>query len=236
LARLAFFATFALSFILPLGADMTAIPRLTYFNFRGLGEPIRLLLADLDVAFEDYQMDFDAWAALKPQMPFGQVPMLEIDGRTLVQSQAILRHLARSHGLDGADEASRIACDIAAEAVRDAQNNLFEHFWAEGSDAPEAAADYEADGLATWLGRLGAWLGEAPFFGGERPLFCDYYALAYLDEVAAFFPAALPPKLAALRRRMTERPGLAAYIASGRQPAAYGFDPIRGLRRAHASV
>jgi hypothetical protein len=29
---------------------------------------------------------------------------------------------------------------------------------------------------------------------------------------------------------MYARPGLAAYAASGRQPKAYGFDPIRNLR------
>jgi len=209
---------------------MTTPPRLTYFNFRGLAEPIRLMLADLGAPFEDHQVDFAGWEALKPKMPFGQMPMFEIDGRRVVQSQAILRHLARAHGLDGADEAERIACDIAAEAVRDAQNRLFDHFWADGSTAPEAVAAFEAGGLADWLDRLEAWLGDRPFFAADRPLFADYYALAYLDEVVAYFPRALPPKLAALRRRMAERPGIAAYVASGRRPAAYGFDPIRGLR------
>jgi hypothetical protein len=29
---------------------------------------------------------------------------------------------------------------------------------------------------------------------------------------------------------MQARPGIAAYIASGRQPAGYGFDPLRGVR------
>jgi hypothetical protein len=29
---------------------------------------------------------------------------------------------------------------------------------------------------------------------------------------------------------MHERPGIAAYIASGRQSASYGFDTIRGIR------
>jgi len=205
-------------------------PRLTYFNFRGLAEPIRLLFADLGLPFEDHQVDFAGWEALKPQMPFGQMPRLEIDGLEIVQSQAILRHLARRHGLEGADEAERIACDIAVEAVRDAQIRLFDHFWAEGSPAPAPAAAYAAEGLAGQLGQLEAWLGERPFFAAGRPLFADYHALAYLDEVAGHFPAALPPKLAALRRRLSERPGIAAYIASGRQPAAYGFDPLRGLR------
>jgi hypothetical protein len=53
-----------------------------------------------------------------------------------------------------------------------------------------------------------------------------------LDEAAGFFPAAVAraPTLAAYRERMYERPRLAAYAASGRQPMTYGFDPIRGMR------
>ena len=53
-----------------------------------------------------------------------------------------------------------------------------------------------------------------------------------LDEAAAFFPEAVErsPRLTAYRRRMYARPGLAAYVASGRQPGTFGFDPIRGIR------
>jgi hypothetical protein len=44
----------------------------------------------------------------------------------------------------------------------------------------------------------------------------------------AAFEAA--PALTGFRARMAARPRLAAYAASGRQPAAYGIDPTRGLR------
>jgi glutathione S-transferase len=44
-----------------------------------------------------------AFSALKAdgRLLFGQVPMLEIDGLELVQSQAIIRYLARKHSLSG---------------------------------------------------------------------------------------------------------------------------------------
>jgi hypothetical protein len=42
--------------------------------------------------------------------------------------------------------------------------------------------------------------------------------------------------LAAYRQRMYARPGLAAYAASGRQPKAYGFDPIRNMRMPAAAA
>jgi glutathione S-transferase len=209
------------------------VPILTYFGFRGLGEPIRLLCEDQGLAYEDHRVGFgEEWEALKPQMPFGQMPRLEDGDVTLVQSQAILRYLARPRGLCGESEAERIRCDISAEAGRDLQQRLWDHFWAPGSDAPEATAKYETEDLPGQLALVERWLGDAPWFGGARPLFADYYVLTVLDEAAAFFPTAVEraPSLAAYRRRMYARPGLAAYAASGRQPQTYGFDPTRGIR------
>jgi len=209
------------------------VPVLTYFGFRGLGEPIRLFFEDQGTAFEDRRVAFGAeWEALKPQMQFRQMPRLEDGDLTLFQHQAILRHLARPRGLCGETEAEAIRCDISAEAGRDLQQRLWDYFWSPGSDAPDATAAYESGELPGQLGLLEAWLGDAPFFGGERLLFADYYVLTVLDEAAAFFPAAVAGagRLAAYRRRMYARPGIAAYAASGRQPTAYGFDPLRGQR------
>jgi glutathione S-transferase len=211
-----------------------SVPVLTYFTFRGLGEPIRLLFEDRGVAYRDHRVGFGPeWDALKPAMRFGQMPRLMVGDLVLFQSQAILRHLARADGLCGETEAERVRCDTSVEAARDTQQALWDHFWSPGSDSHEAMAGFENERLADTLGKLGDWLGDAPWFGGEQLLFCDYYAVTVVDEAAAWWPAAVErePGLAAYRRRMAERPGIAAYIASGRQPETYGFDPIRGMRK-----
>ena len=208
------------------------VPILTYFPFRGLGEPIRLFFEDQGIAFEDRRVGFDEWDAVKPQMQFRQMPRLQDGETTLFQSQAILRYLARPRGLCGEIEGERIRCDISTEAGRDLQQRLWDHFWRPGSNTPEAAAEFETGTLADQLGLVAGWLGDQPYFGGQRLLFADYYVLTVLDEAAAFFPSAMAraAPLAAYRRRMYARPGLAAYASSGRQPKAYGFDPIRNLR------
>jgi glutathione S-transferase len=171
-------------------------------------------------------------------MQFRQMPRLQDGQTTLFQSQAILRYLARPRGLCGETEAERIRCDISAEAGRDLQQRLWDHFWWPGSNTAEAAAEFERGTLADQLGLVADWLGDAPYFGGARLLFADYYVLTVLDEAAAFFPSAMAraAPLAAYRERMYARPTLAAYAASGRQPKAYGFDPVRNMRTPAAAA
>ena len=205
---------------------------LTYFTFRGLGEPIRLMLEDLGVPYEDKRVGGAEWDALKPHMQFRQVPRLQEEARTLFQCQAILRYLARPRGLCGENEDERVRNDISVEAARDLQQRLWDHFWSPGSDAVEASEAFEKGTLSDQLQLIAAWLGRAPYFGGERALLADYYALTVLDEAAAFFPQSFErtSTLARYRTRMYARPRLAAYAASGRQSNGYGFDPIRGIR------
>ncbi|CAH2044173.1 unnamed protein product, partial [Iphiclides podalirius] len=76
---------------------------LTYFNVKGLGEGIRMLLAYGGQEFEDIRVTKDDWPALKPKTPFGQLPVLEIDGKQYAQCVAICRYLGRKYGLAGAD-------------------------------------------------------------------------------------------------------------------------------------
>lgn len=91
--------------------------KLYYFDIKGMGEPIRLTLAQAGVPFEDVRILPEQWPDIKPsqkasknrqprsnhlcisEMPFGQLPVLEMpDGFMLTQSAAILRYLGAAHG------------------------------------------------------------------------------------------------------------------------------------------
>ncbi|XP_050347838.1 glutathione S-transferase 2-like isoform X2 [Nymphalis io] len=74
-----------------------------YFQLKAVGESIRLLLAYGDQDFEDCRVAKEDWPALKSSMPFGQMPVLEIDGKKYAQSTAIARYLGRKYGLVGKD-------------------------------------------------------------------------------------------------------------------------------------
>ena len=80
---------------------LQATPKLkmTYFNIKARAEPSRLALHIGGVPFEDVRIPFDAWARIKPTMPYAQVPLLEVDGKPLAQSYAILMFCGRLAGL-----------------------------------------------------------------------------------------------------------------------------------------
>lgn len=52
-------------------------------------------------------------------MPFGQVPVLEVDGKMLAQSNTIARYLAKQHGLAGKDEWEQALADMYGDNIND---------------------------------------------------------------------------------------------------------------------
>lgn len=75
--------------------------KLMYFNFPGKAGAIRMALHYCGLAFEDYRFKDDRsdFAEMKTDgtSPFGQCPMLQVDGAkpALAQSVAILRYVAK---------------------------------------------------------------------------------------------------------------------------------------------
>lgn len=55
------------------------------------------------------------------QLPFGQLPLLQIDGIDIVQSQAAVRYLARRANIDGESSFDKVKCEMIAETVRGAK-------------------------------------------------------------------------------------------------------------------
>jgi glutathione S-transferase len=70
----------------------------------GRAEVIRLLFAQAEIPYDDVRIEKEQWPDLKPKTPFGQLPILEEDGKILSQSQAIATYLAKKFGLNGADD------------------------------------------------------------------------------------------------------------------------------------
>ena len=66
--------------------------KLTYFDIEGIAESVRLALILSGTDFEDDRIQFPEWSALKPTTPFGQLPLMVIDGAPArTQSGGMLR-------------------------------------------------------------------------------------------------------------------------------------------------
>lgn len=92
---------------------------------KGRAEVIRLILAWAGKEYEDFRFSFTKWPEIKPTTPFGQVPVVEIDGQIYAQSFAIGNYFAREFGLYGKsnldalliDQFAHLTGDFAQDAV-----------------------------------------------------------------------------------------------------------------------
>ncbi|KAL6736811.1 hypothetical protein Aduo_007118 [Ancylostoma duodenale] len=103
--------------------------KLTYFPVRGAGECARQIFALAGQEFEDVRLTKEQFAPVKPNMPFGQLPVLEVDGKQLAQSLAICRYLARQFGFAGKTPFDEAVVDSLADQYSDYRVEIKSYFY-----------------------------------------------------------------------------------------------------------
>eukprot|EP00803_Ostreobium_quekettii_P006244 evm.model.scf_131.2 EVM.evm.TU.scf_131.2 scf_131:15187-15813(-) len=98
--------------------------KLIYFDFPGRAEVIRLALFVGGLDFEDVRLTREQFLAEKADLPFGLLPVLEVDGERISQSLAILRYVGRLSGLFPADPLAAFRCDEIVQAFEDLFDKL----------------------------------------------------------------------------------------------------------------
>ena len=99
--------------------------KLSYFDAHGgRGEPARLALSVGGIAYEDNRIPGTEWAKHKPNMPFGSMPTLEVDGQVLTQCNAINRYLGKPADLYPTDPWQAALCDEVMDAIEDADTKI----------------------------------------------------------------------------------------------------------------
>ncbi|KAE9550560.1 hypothetical protein FO519_006218 [Halicephalobus sp. NKZ332] len=93
--------------------------KLYYFDTRGRAEPIRLMLHYCRQEFEDVRFSVSDWDTLKVSMPQETVPILEVNGKKLPQSRAIMRYLGRLFDLTGRNHLERAVADSIVDLLAD---------------------------------------------------------------------------------------------------------------------
>jgi len=151
-------------------------PRVTYFDFAGSrGEEVRLALAIAGVAFDDNRVKSDDLARLKPDLPFGALPVFEVPGHgVFAETNAILRLIGRLHGLHPDDPWEGARHDAVLEACEELRQRVSATSRitdpAEKKAARQALA---ADYIPRWASGIEKQIGAGPFVGGARPAVAD---------------------------------------------------------------
>lgn len=197
-------------------------PRLIYFDAPvSRGEECRLALHLAGVDFEDVRIRSADWPALKEQMPYGALPVLELPGKPpLAHSNAILVLIGRRHGLHPADdfEAARHEGMMEhVEALRAAVTPTLRMADAEKKSAREALV---SGFLPAWAAAAERNIQGTPFFGGHAVQVVDlklYMAVRWfiggkVDHIPATIFAEYP-RLIGVHDAVRDHPGVKAWYA-----------------------
>lgn len=198
-------------------------PRLIYFDFAGSrGEECRIALHLAGVDFEDVRVKSGDWPALKADMPFGAMPVLELPGKApLAHSNAILVFVGRQHRLHPADAFEAARHESLMSAVEELRHTITPVLRITDPELKrQARAALAANELRTWGGQVERQLGDGPFIGGATLQVADlklYMAVRWLTTgIVDHVPTTVfdhCPKLLRLHGAVGEHPSVKAWLA-----------------------
>ncbi|XP_062396420.1 glutathione S-transferase Mu 1-like [Sardina pilchardus] len=202
---------------------------LAYWDIRGLGQPIRLLLEYTGAKYEDKLYpcsEGSCWFdnKFKLGLDFPNLPYLLDGDRKLVQSNAILRYIARKHNLCGETEDEKVRVDILENQAVDFRTNHIKLCY--DTEYEKLKPEYLKK-LPETLKQFSDFLGDRKWFAGDKITFVDFLMYEVLDEHRVFEPKCLD-KFKNLQHFLDHFEGLekiAAYMKSSRYMKTPFFSP-----------
>lgn len=196
--------------------------KLTYFDFDGgRGEPARLALFIGGVPFEDRRIGVKDWPNFRGETPFLAMPLLEVDGKTVTQSNSINRYVGKLTGLYPEDGWQAFACDEIMDACEDISTRIGNTI-SMADDAKKKTREELADGhlpryLVQLQDRLRAAGGE--HFADQRLTVADlkvfnlirWLRSGVLDHIPKDIVDRLAPQLVKHFERVASHPKVAGY-------------------------
>ncbi|EZA51026.1 hypothetical protein DMN91_003166 [Ooceraea biroi] len=191
--------------------------KLTYFPVKALGEPIRFLFSYAGIDFIDDRFDREDWPKLKTTMPFGQVPVLEVDGKKINQSVAICRYLAKQCGLAGKNDWEALEIDVAVDNIHDLRSKIA-LFHYESNEAVKAEKRRMVDEqVPFYLSRLNDQVKKnGGYFVGGALSWADLTFVAILDYLNFMMGKdIIEPydSLKQLKQKVLEIPAIKSWVA-----------------------
>ncbi len=198
--------------------------KITYFDMHGgRAEPVRLALAIGNISFEDHRFSYPEFADIRKNTPFGQVPVLEVDGVQITQCDSMLRYAGKLAGLYPEDAYQALLCDEVMYVVEEAGVKMGPTYRMAGEEqkaARLALVNGHIPVYLRWLekqllARGGDYFADHRLTVADLKVFIDVRTLnsGRLDHIPADLVQQVAPALNAHAQRIAEHPAVAAYYA-----------------------
>ena len=210
---------------------------LGYWAIRGLGQPIRFLLAHAEAAFSEIRFgvnhdgsiaedESQDWATHKDTLllPFPNLPYL-IDSSgpnevRMTQSNAIMRYLARRFDYYGDTTSDLICIDILQDEAYDFRSAIISTAYTLGTDYEAVFDEFTSitvprylDGFANYLSNRGI----STHFVGSRVSLVDFILYELIWQVSIMVPGSITdtsrPSLKKFIDAFEKNPQIFAYMA-----------------------
>ena len=210
---------------------------LGYWAIRGLGQPIRFLLAHAEVAFSEVRLGVNQdgsiiadesrdWATHKGTLsvPFPNLPYL-IDSSgpaevQLTQSNAVMRYLARQFDYYGDTVSDQICIDVLQDEAYDLRNSIVKAVYTLGAEYEAAFDELTSAAVPRYLDGFESYLsnrGIHTHFVGTRISLVDFILYELIWQVSIMVPGSVTDTYRPSLRRFIEKfakiPQIAAYMA-----------------------
>ncbi|XP_077983081.1 glutathione S-transferase Mu 1-like [Glandiceps talaboti] len=196
---------------------------LGYWNIRGLGQAIRLVLEYTGVDYTEKRYDYgpapdyskDAWLNEKYNLglDFPNLPYL-IDGDVkLTQTHAILVYLARKTNLLGTNENEMRRADLVYGRWGDFRMLMGGYFTDPDWESAEKREEFLKK-LKVTLEELSSFLGDNPWFAGDNITYPDFMLYEYFARIRQFDDKQLPSNVKVFLDRVEALPAIAKYMKS----------------------
>merc|ERR1712179_663463 len=206
------------------GRKMVPKLDLIYFDVRARAECARMTLAygGIPYNFTDTQGYFGCdfmTAKTSGKLPWGQLPLLAVDGKLISQSGSINRYLASlvtKPDFIPKDPVKAALADALHETAQDLYRIMPIVNMYKGDQWKQEKEDYFTKTLPNRLPALVKMLGDQSYFCGDDPTYADFALHTIMDLVRLVEPGVVSQhaNIAGWMTRVEQLPGVKEYVES----------------------
>jgi len=187
---------------------------LIYLPLRGRAMAFRYMCLDNNIELKETVVTYQQMHEVKPIARFGQVPVvIDEDGFKMAQSNAIIRTVAKKHGLYGSNDREASLIDQINDQQEDTRRTYLRMIYHEYDKEKENYISKLPEMLEIFEKVLSQNNGGSGFFVGSKVSYVDYTIFDLLDNLVVLSAHSLDkfPLIKAFHARMAGREKIAAY-------------------------